>query len=143
MSTIVKMALFFTLVHPTTVPVERGFSIRNQIKTALKNRMRVDLLSAMMLINVETGRSLGKKIARRAAEIWMFEEGKRRRKLDDLKSEIEKEYETLLKELMEEERNIIVEEDRDESEDDGDSEVMSALDIVFQKEKIKNVLNDV
>jgi hypothetical protein len=69
MSVVVKLAFFLTLVPPTSVPVERGFSIRNLIKTLLKNRMKVDLMNALMLVNYEINSKLEKFIARRAAEI--------------------------------------------------------------------------
>jgi hypothetical protein len=134
MTTIVKLALVLTLVPPTSVPVERGFSIRNQIKTALKNRMLVDLMNALMLINVETGRTLEKAIVRRAAEIWMFEMKVVRRGLTSLKAEIEKEYQAFLKE-----KDESVEEE--EVEEEGESR--SALDIVFEKEKISKIVNAV
>jgi hypothetical protein len=141
MSCFVKIALFFTLVPPTTVPVERGFSIRNLIKTAIKNRMQVDLLNALMLINCETGNRLSWKIARRAAEIWMWEEGKIRRNLDSLKCEIEKECKVLLGEVGIEGGNKILEGDEEEEEDDLD-ECRTALDIVFSRENVKSYLKE-
>ena len=140
MSCIVKIALFFSLVPPTTVPVERGFSIRNQIKTAIKNRMLVDLLEAIMLINTETGSRLDKKIARRAAEIWLWEEGKTRRNLDSLKYEIQKECKELLIGLGNEHGRKVLEGEDEELEEEGKSK--TAVDIVFEKENLKRTLKE-
>jgi hypothetical protein len=137
MSTVVKLALFLTLVPPTSVPVERGFSIRNQIKTILKNRMLVDLLSAMMLINVETGKVLDRKIARRASEIWLFEEGIKRRNLMALKFEIEKEHQKLMEIIREEKGNNY---NNGQEAEDFEIEEKIALDIVIENEKIKQTL---
>jgi hypothetical protein len=140
MSIVVKLALFLTLVPPTSVPVERGFSIRNQMKTLLKNRMRVVLLTALMIINTETGIELDRKIARRAAEIWLFEEGVKRRNLDSLKFEIEKEYETLMGEIREVGGNNYVKENEEGDWFDEEEENNTALNIVFTVEKLKNIL---
>jgi hypothetical protein len=117
------------LVPPTTVHVERGFSIRNQIKTALKNRMLVDLMSALMLINAETGTFLDKKIARRAAEIWLFEEKQ------IWLYEIEKEFNELKRE-----KGVLIDSE-EEAESDEEWERKTALGIVFAKEELRVILN--
>lgn len=47
---ICKMALYLHCLAPTTVDCERGFSLMNSVKTSCRNRLKGDMVSALMAI---------------------------------------------------------------------------------------------